>query len=81
MRKIHFHLSIYRELKFRLYLVTCLVGGIHITAQYPSVKEASGTDERVSSYNFIYISLACLKILLVANSDLFNLFTSLLFYL
>lgn len=59
MRKIHFHLSIYRELKFRLYLVTCLVGGIHITAQYPSVKEASGTDERVSSYDF-YLYKPCL---------------------
>lgn len=53
--------------------------------EYPHHSSVSfskrGTGKRVSSYDFIYISLAYLEILLVAVGDLLNLFPSILFYL
>lgn len=60
----------------------CLEVDSHITAQYQSAGEVSGTDERVSSYNSIYVSLCLMfeNAVRFNYSDLFNCFPA-LFYL
>lgn len=60
----------------------CLEVDSHVTAQYQSVGEVSGTDERVSSYNSICVSLCLMfeNAVRFNYSDLFNCFPA-LFYL